>query len=70
MSPFPLVVVSLAVVATVYFVLSTHTLITRADMPTSVRRSAAITRVLVWFIVAVGLWAYVAFFLLELTSNG
>ena len=59
MSPFPLVVVSLAVVATVYFVLSTYTLISRADTQTRADRLQS-TRVLVWFIVAVGLWAYVA----------
>jgi hypothetical protein len=60
----PLVVISLAVVATVYFVLSTYTLVSRAEPPTSVGRSSAVTRVLVWFIVAAGLWAFVALYLL------
>jgi hypothetical protein len=59
MSPFPLVVVSLAVIATAFFVLSTYTLISRSATPASVRRSGAITRVLVWFIVAVGLGYFV-----------
>jgi len=59
MPMLPLFVFSLAVVATVYFVLSTYTLFWRAGTLTRADRLQS-TRVLVWFIVAVGLWAYVA----------
>jgi hypothetical protein len=57
--PMPLFVISLAVVATVYFVLSTYSLISRAETPTRADRLQS-TRVLIWLIVAVGLWYLVA----------